>query len=60
MLTPERVVVAEARRSLTTLSLYGYRVDGVIAAVYAGTGYALIVVGAAVVAGWLARQFAVT
>ena len=31
MLTPETVVVAEARRSLTTLSLYGYRVDGVIA-----------------------------
>ena len=30
-LTPEAVVVAEARRSLTTLSLYGYRVDGVIA-----------------------------
>lgn len=31
VLTPERVVVAEARRSLTTLSLYGYRVDGVVA-----------------------------
>jgi len=31
VLTPEAVVVAEARRSLTTLSLYGYRVDGVIA-----------------------------
>ena len=31
ILTPEAVVVAEARRSLTTLSLYGYRVDGVIA-----------------------------
>ncbi len=31
VLTPERVVVAEARRSLTSLSLYGYRVDGVIA-----------------------------
>ena len=31
VLTPESVVVAEARRSLTTLSLYGYRVDGVIA-----------------------------
>ena len=29
--TPVAVVVAEARRSLTTLSLYGYRVDGVIA-----------------------------
>ncbi len=31
VLTPEAVVVAEARRSLTTLSLFGYRVDGVIA-----------------------------
>jgi arsenite-transporting ATPase len=31
VLTPEAVVVAEARRSLTSLSLYGYRVDGVIA-----------------------------
>lgn len=31
VLTPEALVVAEARRSLTTLSLYGYRVDGVIA-----------------------------
>lgn len=31
VLTPETVVVAEARRSLTTLSLYGYRVDGVLA-----------------------------
>ncbi|HEY0645699.1 MAG TPA: ArsA family ATPase, partial [Nocardioides sp.] len=31
VLTPETVVVAEARRSLTTLSLVGYRVDGVVA-----------------------------
>lgn len=31
VLTPERVVLAEARRSLTTLCLYGYRVDGVVA-----------------------------
>ncbi|MDN4172979.1 ArsA family ATPase [Nocardioides sp. SOB77] len=31
VLTPEAVVVAEARRSWTTLSLYGYRVDGVVA-----------------------------
>ena len=31
VLTPETVVVAEARRSFTTLSLFGYRVDGVIA-----------------------------
>lgn len=28
--TPEAVVFAEARRTLTSLSLYGYRVDGVI------------------------------
>ncbi len=31
VLTPETVVLAEARRSYTTLSLFGYRVDGVIA-----------------------------
>jgi arsenite-transporting ATPase len=31
VLTPEAVVVAEARRTLTTLSLHGYRVDGVVA-----------------------------
>jgi arsenite-transporting ATPase len=31
VLTPENVVVAEARRSLTTLSLFGYQVDGVVA-----------------------------
>jgi arsenite-transporting ATPase len=31
VLTPEQVVVAEARRSLTALSLFGYRVDGVVA-----------------------------
>jgi arsenite-transporting ATPase len=31
VLTPEAVVVAEARRTLTSLSLYGYRVDGAIA-----------------------------
>jgi arsenite-transporting ATPase len=31
VLTPESLVVAEARRSLTTLCLYGYRVDGVVA-----------------------------
>ncbi len=31
VLTPESVVVAEARRSLTTLSLFGYQVDGVVA-----------------------------
>ncbi|MGD9959676.1 ArsA family ATPase [Nocardioides sp.] len=31
VLTPERMVVAEARRAYTTLSLFGYRVDGVVA-----------------------------
>ncbi|GGL09823.1 arsenic-transporting ATPase [Sphaerisporangium melleum] len=31
VLTPEAVVVAEARRTFTSLSLYGYRVDGVVA-----------------------------
>ncbi|MDF5758470.1 ArsA family ATPase [Spongiactinospora sp. TRM90649] len=31
VLTPETVVLAEARRTLTSLSLYGYRVDAVIA-----------------------------
>jgi arsenite-transporting ATPase len=31
VLTPESVVVAEARRTLTSLALYGYQVDGVIA-----------------------------
>ncbi|MEO5850927.1 MAG: ArsA family ATPase [Nocardioides sp.] len=31
VLTPEQVVLAEARRCYTTLSLFGYRVDGVVA-----------------------------
>jgi arsenite/tail-anchored protein-transporting ATPase len=31
VVTPEALVLAEARRSLTTLSLFGYRVDGVVA-----------------------------
>jgi arsenite-transporting ATPase len=31
VLTPEAVGVAEARRTLTSLSLYGYRVDGIVA-----------------------------
>ncbi|MFY0408860.1 ArsA family ATPase [Solicola sp. PLA-1-18] len=31
VLTPETVVVAEARRAFTTLSLFGYTVDGVVA-----------------------------
>ncbi len=31
VLTPEAVVVAEARRAMTSLALHGYRVDGVVA-----------------------------
>src|SRR5205085_4811406 len=31
VLTPESVVVAESRRTLTSLALYGYRVDGLVA-----------------------------
>ncbi|MFP5346031.1 MAG: ArsA family ATPase [Actinomycetes bacterium] len=31
VLTPDRVVLAEARRALTSLALHGYRVDGVVA-----------------------------
>jgi arsenite-transporting ATPase len=31
VLTPESVVIAEARRACTALSLHGYRVDGVVA-----------------------------
>ncbi|HVV75876.1 MAG TPA: ArsA family ATPase [Mycobacteriales bacterium] len=31
VLTPEAMVVAEARRTLTSLSLFGYRVDGIVA-----------------------------
>ena len=31
VLTPEAVVVAEARRTLTALALHGYRVDGLVA-----------------------------
>ncbi len=31
VLTPERMVLAEARRAYTSLSLFGYRVDGVVA-----------------------------
>jgi arsenite-transporting ATPase len=54
VLTPETVVVAEARRSLTTLSLYGYRVDGVIANRVFPDGP-----GDAWRAGWVASQQAV-
>lgn len=52
VLTPERVVVAEARRSLTTLSLFGYRVDGVVAnRVFPGDTDAGSFIG-----GWVAAQ----
>ena len=53
VLTPEAVVVAEARRTLTSLSLYGYRVDGVIAnRVFPSDG------ADAWRAGWVAAQSA--
>jgi arsenite-transporting ATPase len=50
VLTPEAVVVAEARRTLTSLSLYGYRVDGVVANRVFPAG------GDAWRAGWVAAQ----
>ena len=51
VLTPEQVVLAEARRSFTTLSLFGYRVDGVVAnRVFPDTG------GDAWRAGWVRAQ----
>ena len=51
VLTPEAVVVAEARRTLTSLSLYGYRVDAVLANRVFPTGSA-----DPWVAGWAAAQ----
>jgi arsenite-transporting ATPase len=51
VLTPESMVVAEARRTQTALSLFGYRVDGVVAnRVFPDTG------GDAWRDGWVARQ----
>jgi arsenite-transporting ATPase len=50
VLTPERVPVAEARRTLTSLSLYGYRVDGVVA------NRVFPARAGAWVAGWAERQ----
>jgi arsenite-transporting ATPase len=51
VLTPESVVVAEARRTLTSLTLYGYRVDAVIAnRVFPADG------GDTWRAGWVAAQ----
>jgi len=50
VLTPEAVVVAEARRTLTSLALYGYRVDGLVAnRVFAASGDGWT-------AGWVAAQ----
>jgi arsenite-transporting ATPase len=54
VLTPEQVVLAEARRSFTTLSLFGYRVDGVVANRVFPTGDA-----DPWRAGWVAAQAAV-
>ena len=51
VLTPETVVLAEARRSFTTLSLFGYRVDGVVANRVFPEGD-----GDAWRAGWVAAQ----
>ena len=50
VLTPEAVVVAEARRTLTSLALYGYRVDGVVA------NRVLPVSDDPWVSGWVAAQ----
>lgn len=50
VLTPEAVVVAEARRTLTSLALYGYRVDGLLAnRVFPPSEDAFL-------AGWVAAQ----
>jgi arsenite/tail-anchored protein-transporting ATPase len=54
VLTPEQVVLAEARRSFTTLSLFGYRVDGVVANRVFPSGEA-----DAWRAGWVTAQAAV-
>lgn len=53
VLTPEALVIAEARRTFTTLSLHGYRVDGVVAnRVFPDDGAA----GDAWRAGWVESQ----
>lgn len=51
VLTPEAVVVAEARRTLTSLALYGYRVDALVANRVFPTGSA-----EPFLAGWAASQ----
>jgi 4-hydroxybenzoate polyprenyltransferase len=50
----------QIRQAVRTGVLSLVLLDAVIAAVYAGAWYALIVLLAALVAGWLARRFAVT
>jgi len=52
VLTPEAVVVAEARRTLTSLALYGYRVDGLVA----NRVFAASASGDGWTAGWVAAQ----
>jgi arsenite-transporting ATPase len=50
VLTPEAVVVAESRRTLSSLALYGYRVDGLVAnRVFAPSDEPFL-------AGWVAAQ----
>ena len=50
VLTPEQVVVAEARRTLTSLALYGYRVDALVAnRVFPASDEPFV-------AGWVAAQ----
>ena len=51
VLTPEAVVVAEARRTLTSLALYGYRVDALVANRVFPTGS-----DEPFLAGWAAAQ----
>jgi arsenite-transporting ATPase len=51
VLTPEAVVVAEARRTLTSLALYGYRVDALVANRVFPSGSA-----EPFLAGWAAAQ----
>ena len=50
----------DARAAVRTGVLSLVLLDAVLSAVYAGSVYALAVLAAAFVAGWLARQFAVT
>lgn len=57
VMTPETVVLAEARRSFTTLSLFGYRVDGVVAnRIFPAIGPDEAVGGDSWRAGWVEAQ----